>query len=77
MPLGRPEVKAIKTQQSQEAFYLPFNSVREFRKEAYTSKTVITRDNLFMGETCLHVKANIYLPNTFSSYYPVNCLPPL
>lgn len=75
--LGMQRWRQSRPVESRKAFHLPFNSVKEFIKEAYTSKRVITRDKVFIGETCLHVKANIYLPNISSSHYPVNCLPPL
>ena len=49
------------------SFLPPLNCLKEFRKEAYTRKSAITRDNFFTGETYLRGRANIFLPNICSS----------
>ena len=38
------ELKAIKTQQTQETLYLSLNCLKEFRQRAWSKKRVITRD---------------------------------
>lgn len=63
--------------ESGKAFYLPNNCLKEFGKGASTGETAISRDNIFIWDTCLHGLANMYSPNISSFHFPVNCFPPL